>query len=230
MGDQVATAVPDWGTLTAGSKVRVALWLYSEIGPGRSFTKAKMRAAFPGVEQIDRRMRDLRSEGWVIATSREDGQLGVDELRLVSIGEAIWLPGRRPHRGARLSRSRRRAVLAADLYACTSCGITAGETYPDEASTTGKLLVVRTAASGSAKTAAWHTSCERCYAGGQQDEPSLDEVMTAVDALDAGQLQEFTKWVARARRGWRPQDVVWATYQRLSSVQRDAVRAHIGLR
>ena len=73
--------VPDWRTSRTGSKTRVALWLVAEVGAGGTFTKADLRAAFPAIEQVDRRMRDLRTEGWVIATYREDRSLAADELR-----------------------------------------------------------------------------------------------------------------------------------------------------
>ena len=120
--------VPDWRTSRAGSKVRVALWLIAEVGTGGTFTKADLRAAFPAVEQVDRRMRDLRAEGWVIATYREDRSLAADELRLVTVGARVWEPGYRPRSRAVPARERR-AVFSRDGYACRYCGISAGETY-----------------------------------------------------------------------------------------------------
>jgi hypothetical protein len=55
-------ALPKWNdpTLRAGTRIRTALWLISEVGVGNSFTKEQHRAAFSGVAQADRRMRDLR--------------------------------------------------------------------------------------------------------------------------------------------------------------------------
>lgn len=61
--NDTSMTVPDWRTHQAGTRVRVALWLHSEVPVGSSFTKAQLRDAFPGVEQVDRRMRDLRASG-----------------------------------------------------------------------------------------------------------------------------------------------------------------------
>ncbi len=63
--------VPDWRDGTLGTRVRVALWLASEVGEGGTFRKQQLRDAMPGVEQIDRRMRDLRPAGWEILTYRD---------------------------------------------------------------------------------------------------------------------------------------------------------------
>src|SRR3954468_17866908 len=99
--------VPDWRTSGAGSKIRVALWLVAAVGTGGTFTKADLRAAFPAVEQVDRRMRDLRADGWVIATYREDRSLASDELRLVRVGAPVWETGYRPRSRAVPARERR---------------------------------------------------------------------------------------------------------------------------
>src|SRR3954447_17133914 len=94
-GTMTRMSVPDWRTSTAGTRVRAALWLVEVVGVGNHFTKAELREAFPGVEQVDRRMRDLRDDSWVIATNREDRSLELDELRFVSMGGRVWEPGYR---------------------------------------------------------------------------------------------------------------------------------------
>lgn len=50
----------DWRDGALGTRVRVALWLRDEVGVGNVFSKAALRAAITGAEQVDRRMRDLR--------------------------------------------------------------------------------------------------------------------------------------------------------------------------
>ena len=70
--------------------MRVAHWLYSKVGQGNVFTKADLRDAIPGVEQVDRRMRDLRPLGWVIKTYREMPALHANELYLDKIGSRVW--------------------------------------------------------------------------------------------------------------------------------------------
>ncbi|MGW6909561.1 hypothetical protein [Streptomyces sp. NPDC054940] len=94
--------LPAWNDseLSMGSMVRAALWLVTVVGEGNVFAKKDLRAAFPDVAQIDRRMRDLRDYGWFIATNRDDALLGANECRFVKAGHPVWEPGVR--RAARL--------------------------------------------------------------------------------------------------------------------------------
>ncbi|PWS49968.1 hypothetical protein DLE01_21040 [Streptomyces sp. FT05W] len=85
--------LPDWTSEKFGTKVRAALWLVTVVGEGNVFTRDQLRAAFPGVEQIDRRLRDLRDHGWVIATNRDEPFLDPHETRFVRAGDPIWQPG-----------------------------------------------------------------------------------------------------------------------------------------
>ncbi|MEU6401063.1 hypothetical protein ABZ867_29315 [Streptomyces cinnamoneus] len=87
--------VPQWRDSTRGSMVRGAAWLLQEVGEGEKFTKAQLRAAFPELAQIDRRLRDLREFGWVIHTSREDPTLSQSEQRFVKKGLDVWDPQQR---------------------------------------------------------------------------------------------------------------------------------------
>lgn len=101
-----------------------ANWLRTQVGLGGVFTKEALRAAFPNVTQIDRRVRDLRGFGWLIDTRREDPSLSASEMRLVKIGDMTG-----PTRGIS-PRDRRRAMLSA-AYTCVLCGAVGGSTYPD---------------------------------------------------------------------------------------------------
>ncbi|MFG2901497.1 hypothetical protein ACGFZH_31000 [Streptomyces zaomyceticus] len=82
--------LPDWTNEKMPTGVRVALWLATEVGQGNVFSKDQLRTAFPSVAQIDRRVRELRSHGWVIATRREDVSLAINEMRFVEAGASIW--------------------------------------------------------------------------------------------------------------------------------------------
>src|SRR4051794_13683960 len=97
--------LPAWDDTSTkhGTKIRVALWLLSVVGEGHLFTKAQLRDAFPGVEQVDRRMRDLRPHGWQLLTNREDASLSPDELRFVKAGEEVWDPRKASVTGDTLS-------------------------------------------------------------------------------------------------------------------------------
>lgn len=99
-------------------------WLVAKVGVGGAFTKEQLRAAFPGVTQIDRRVRDLRSRGWVIDTRREDPTLGTTEMRLVQVG-GLDRPSQL------VSSKTRREVLLSTAYTCILCGAPGSSTYPD---------------------------------------------------------------------------------------------------
>ena len=119
------------------------------------FTKSHLRDAFPSVEQIDRRVRDLRAEGWTIATSREDLELSPDEQRLVTIGGHVWQPGYQSRAPKAISDKERRAVLSAAGYRCVICGASAGDTFPDDPVRTARLGVQRLPAATGAQRLAF---------------------------------------------------------------------------
>ncbi|AEN11345.1 MULTISPECIES: hypothetical protein [unclassified Streptomyces] len=85
--------LPDWANEKMPTKVRVALWLATQVGEGNVFSKDQLRTAFPAAAQIDRRVRELRNHDWVIATSRDDVSLAPHEMRFVRAGALIWEPG-----------------------------------------------------------------------------------------------------------------------------------------
>jgi hypothetical protein len=111
-------------------------WLQASVGVGGVFTKAQLRAAFPDVSQIDRRVRDLRARGWVIHTRREDPTLKQMEMRLVEVGDlSVAAPG--------IPSTDRRAALLQWAYSCCLCGVGSGENYRDAAHVRVQLSVVR---------------------------------------------------------------------------------------
>jgi hypothetical protein len=204
--------VPDWRGIRRGTRVRVALWLISEVGVGHAFTKAQLREAFPGVEQVDRRMRDLRADGWVIATYREDRSLSADELRFVSAGGPVWERGYKSKATANDVTTRvRQQVMAADGFVCLYCGIGGGEPYPDDAVRTAKLTVTRaesTDDSGSRLV----TLCDRCRLRSGED-TTADSLIAAIEALDPESREILRDWVARGERQRNRLDELWAAYR-----------------
>lgn len=206
--------VPDWRTAQAGARVRVALWLHTEVGPQGTFTKAQLRNAFPNVEQIDRRMRDLRPEGWIITTYREDRSLTPDELRLVEEGGPVWQRGYRSRQATAVTDKERRAIFAADNYACAYCGITGGESYPDDALRTAKLTLSRvTPLHGGPPQLI--TACDRCHVAARDEPPPVGHLLAEVDALDEQQRQRLCTWVKQGARKQAPEEHLWARYRRL---------------
>lgn len=125
--------------------VRGALWLVQVVGEGNTFTKNQLRKAFPGVSQVDRRIRDLRDYGWVVYSNTEDARLSVEDQRFVKEGVPVW-DAKARHDSApqkATSSKERQAVLVRDGYMCTLCGIAGGEPYPDDAVMTAVLSVSR---------------------------------------------------------------------------------------
>ena len=212
--------VPDWRTSRSGTRVRAALWLVDVVGVGNSFTKADLRAAFPGVEQIDRRMRDLRDDGWVIATYREDRSLDPDELRFVSMGSPVWEGGYRRTGAPAVTAKLRSAVFAADQHMCVVCGVIGGDAFPDDALRIARLTCQRMP--GDEGSLRLRTVCDRCQSGTDRGE-SQESVLAAGRALSDAELGELVAWAERGARVPRPADLVWARLARLPAEERDAV-------
>jgi hypothetical protein len=212
--------VPRWKTFEGGTKIRVALWLYEEVGRGGVFTKAQLRAAFPNVEQVDRRMRDLRPEGWVIHTNSQDVSLESDELRLVTVGGRVW---ERSYRSAALSTTsdaERRAIMRRDNFACVFCGVSAGEPYEDDPARTAVLTVVGDREARGAD--ALSTVCSRCR-GASSQRTSADAVLLELKGLDPRDQATFRLWLAQSRRIQTPLDRAWLKFLRLPPEQRKQV-------
>lgn len=201
----------------------MALWLASEVGAGGSFTKAELRDAFPGVEQVDRRMRDLRAEGWIIATYREDRSLAPDELRLVKLGANVWEPGYRSKTStSSISDKQRREIFAADGFVCIYCGVGGGEPYPDDPLRTAKLTIARAQPTddGSPRLA---TVCDRCHLRGSE-EVTGNALASAIAELDVESRLRLRGWISRGARARDPLDEMWAAYRRLPSADRARIK------
>ncbi|QXJ22490.1 hypothetical protein AGRA3207_003495 [Actinomadura graeca] len=217
--------IPDWNdtSVKRGTKIRIALWLLREIGEGSVFTKAQLRAAFPGVEQADRRMRDLRDHEWVIDTNKEDSALDPSELRFVKAGEEVWKPGKATPKGTvTISAKERAAIMARDEYMCTVCGITGGEAYPDAQHQTAQLSISRRA--GEAGKPRLVTECKRCRAGASAGRmPSPDALLEAIGRLAGPDRAALTSWIRAGRRPATAAEKAWAQYLRLPVEDREAV-------
>src|SRR6266853_1530502 len=143
-------SLPKWNDpeLRAGTMIRTALWLVSEIGVGNSFTKERHRQAFSGIAQADRRLRDLRDYGWVIHTNLEDLTLNSNEQRFVKVGLPVWEQGVRKTAAIEtLTAKMRMATFAENDYQCVVCGVAGGERYLDAPQVTAVLSISRRAIS-----------------------------------------------------------------------------------
>ncbi|MGW6791276.1 hypothetical protein [Streptomyces chartreusis] len=224
--------MPSWQDAGLGTMKRVALWLVSVVGEGNTFTKEELRAAFPGVSQVDRRMRDLRDFGWRIDTNREDAGLDSHEQRFVKPGDPVWEPGRATRKTGTVAigAARRREVLAGDGYMCRSCGITPGETYADTYAA-AQLDIARreVVKADGTKATELVTECKRCRVGGSSLAADLGKVLTAAAALDSAERSVLSDWVAADRREFSRLEQVWSDYRSLPEESRAQFRAELGL-
>lgn len=224
--------IPRWDEpkLKAGTKIRAALWLVTEVGVGNTFTKERLRHAFPGVAQIDRRLRELRGYGWVIDTRAEDVSLNHDEQRLVAIGYPVWQQKAETHEAPEtVSAKIRRKTFAEDNYQCSACGIAGGERYPDAPHLTATLslsrMAVRLPDGGTSRMLV--TECKRCRAGsGPRVEADLLNVLRQIEALDDIDSVVFRRWVDASGRG-QLLDRIWGEFRRLPHTAQDEIRKRL---
>ncbi|MFL1596252.1 hypothetical protein NQ854_25525 [Rhodococcus ruber] len=213
-------AIPRWDDPSSkhGTMVRGALWLVQEVGEGNTFTKDELRKAFPGVAQVDRRIRDLRAYGWKILTSTQDASLTAEDQRFVSAGVPVWDKAARAAAARKAIPAKdRQTVLERDGFQCTTCGIAGGEAFADAPGQVAVLSVTKrstlTLAGDSEDMLV--TVCSRCASGGSGEVSSVDEVIAEYRDLDPVDQARFRRWVARGRRGQTPLERAWTAYRRL---------------
>ncbi|WP_282695556.1 hypothetical protein [Streptomyces sp. CC208A] len=220
-------SVWSWQDKKLGSKARAALWLVAEVGEGNVFTKGQLRAAFPEVAQIDRRVRDLRDHDWQIDTRREDPSLNLDEQRFVKKGTDVWLPGqsKSPKEKGGLTAAQRTKVLMADSFLCRSCGIGAGEAFMDGGQD-AQLDVARrqVVQPNGTVTTQLVTECNRCRVGGRQRQADLPRLLEGLGHLSKLERAVFIGWLDADRRDPSPLERIWGEYRTLPEESRKTVR------
>ncbi|MFD9498974.1 hypothetical protein [Streptomyces sp. NPDC060035] len=222
--------LPSWENEKLGTMKRAALWLLTVVQEGGTFTKEDVKAAFPGISQADRRVRDLRDHGWKIDTHREDASLGQHELRFVAAGQHVWEPGKATKSGSVLTDTQRRAVLTRDGNRCRSCGITPGQTYSGTFET-AQIDIARRKVKLPSGTSSVQpiAECNRCRVGGRTLEADLTAVLEDVQKLGGLQLQTLKDWVSADEREFSVVERVWADIRTLPAEARDKVRETLGL-
>ncbi|MFC1430118.1 HNH endonuclease [Streptacidiphilus sp. N1-3] len=225
-----SAASPDWRDIRLGTRVRIALWLRDSVGEGSTFTKEQIRSAIGESDQIDRRLRDLRPAGWVIRTFRDHAGLLPQELHLEQIGLPVW---EAEHRGAglrQISQRLRREVYERDGHRCRSCGVAAGEEYPDEAGSRARLTVgsvTLDGRGGGTSPEALVTRCARCGGAARHDpasETGAGRVWEAIEALPAKQRRELLAWMVYGARRPTPAEEAWGLYWQLPGTLREEVK------
>ncbi|SEB39376.1 hypothetical protein SAMN04489727_1328 [Amycolatopsis tolypomycina] len=224
--------LPSWEDPNLGTMKRVALWLIAEVGEGNEFTKEQMRAAFPGVSQIDRRMRDLRSFGWRIDTNREDPLLTSAQQRFVTRGQPVWEKGMpsRSKSAPAIGAVRRREVISGDSNMCRSCGITPGQFYAGTFEG-AQLDIARreVVLPGGVTEKQLVTECNRCRVGAKELTADLSAVIDRAGALSPDDRELLAGWVDADERPFSAAERVWAEYRALPADARASLREFLGL-
>lgn len=215
---------PKLGTMDAGG-----LWLIQVIGKGNIFTKAQIRDAFPNIAQADRRIRDLRTWGWVILSSKEDATLTLDQQRFVESGVPTWdkEARRQAKREKPITAKEREATLSRDDYLCTVCGISGGEAYPDSPAHTAVLVVSRrpVATADGIESMLLVTECKICRSGLGSQVRDISKALEAFRALDNDDRTRLAQWVKAGRRDLTAAEKAWAQYMRLPTAAREELRS-----
>lgn len=222
-------SLPRWDDpkLKLGTMPRAALWLRAKVGEGNIFTKQQLRDAFPGVSQVDRRVRDLRDHGWVIHTSADDVSLTPHEQRFVRAGAPVWEPGaRKKNTESAITARERMAAMSADGFLCAVCGIGGGETYVEPPASKATLFVTRKQVRlpNGQVVVQPVTECKRCRAGAPAVPCDVSLVYESVRSLDDVERQRFLEWAERGRRHPTPLDHAWSLFRRLPDETRTTVR------
>ncbi|MBK5995868.1 HNH endonuclease [Streptomyces sp. MBT58] len=218
-GEPEPKKLPSWEDATRGSLVRGGLWLMQVVGAGNVFTKSQLRDAFPEVAQIDRRIRDLRSYGWVIDTSREDVGLGSHEQRFVKPGIPVWDPAARKRRSREpVSPSARRSALQRAHYACEMCG----RAVP-------RLDLahrVSLTAGGSNDLGNLAILCSACHAA-RDAAPGISDLTDRASSLPIREKMRLLTWMTMGERPRTVLEDIWAQYQQLSSIDKQEMARHL---
>lgn len=224
--------LPHWSSPRLGLRVKLALFLATEVGEGRRFTLQQLREALGDQPEIGRRLRDLRSGGWSIRSSRDDPGLARDEYWLERIGAPVWEKEHRADGLRQITARIRQEALARDGYRCTLCGALAGEPYPDNPSTTAQLTVRHIVATNHGGTNALDNLATVCSLCNVSTSSAGDERTTAAAwertlRLTKNDQARLLAWLVRGRREMSPLEAAATSIFRLPPADRDEIRARL---
>jgi hypothetical protein len=120
-----------------------------------------------------------------------------------------------------VSSRKRGDIFARDNYCCRLCGISGGETYPDEPLRRAILTLRRVGDENDANQLV--TVCERCHRGEPIDS-NAEALQAQIEGLDVTQRDRLAQWMKTGRRLLSDEEKVWAAYRRLPGEARDVVK------
>lgn len=204
-----------------GVERRIASYLHRNFEVGDRFTTDEMRRTITvggernSHEHFQRRLRELRKDGWLLPTQKEMASLAPGEYLVQKKG---WAPelGDRGQRRA-VSNSTRNAVFARDGYTCQLCGERAGDVYVDDPARTVRLTVGHITAQahgGGNSVENLRAECSRCNETkrdeGQAPE-HVENIWSSAVNLPVKDKKTLLSWLLS---GARPRDRVEQIYVR----------------
>lgn len=218
------------GNKKLGAERRIASFLWFKLNVGDLFTMKRLREELgdgegaEAAEQLNRRLRSLRKDGWILDSIKNDRSLPTDAYRLEKKGKKIWLG--EPRENKSISQRTRRLVFDRDGYRCVLCGVGGSEPYPGEPDSKAKLTVGHRLAqerSGSINLDNLRTECARCNEPLRHElrnPESLDEVLAEIQILRKTDLQLLLEWMQSGTRSRSKLDRVYDRARMLSPAER----------
>lgn len=203
------TGTPWWQGPFGGER-RIAAYLYFNVEVGGTFTMREIREGLgrdgvpDNAEHLNRRLRNLRKQGWVFPSYKDQAGQDIESYVLKVKGNKLWLGEQTKH--AAISDAIKRQLFERDHSRCVLCGVGAGEPYPGEPGTAAKLTAGhRTAGARSDDVSLdnLRTECSRCNEPSGDTPPNpevLAEVMASVKRLGAADKATLLAWLDSGHR------------------------------
>lgn len=216
-----------------GATRRIAAYLWHNVPVGSTFTLAQVREA-TGTElqtQSDRRLRELREQGWRIVGYKDDPTLETHCYRLEICGNRVWL-GEKNERDY-VSAKIRRQVFFRDSNTCVICGVSAGESYPDRPELRARMTIghrIPNQRLGEATLENLQTECARCNEAIRDllDDPlAFEDVKNDIAALTSRELLTLQQWVTDGKRNFTNMEMLFSQIRYMSSNERNKVELFI---
>ncbi|MGI9306669.1 MAG: HNH endonuclease [Gammaproteobacteria bacterium] len=162
---------------------------------GKVLDSYELQRAAGGAVEFARRLRELRAEGWDIATHKDDAKLKKHEyiLRSGKQGKGVAFS-----RG--ISKETRARVLERNGYTCQMCGVAAGDTHPHNNRRANLHMghIVDKSKGGSDNMANLRALCSVCNEGAQNITPippKSVELLAAVRRADRNAQKAVYQWL-----------------------------------
>lgn len=214
-----------------GVERRIAAWLAFHKRPGDTFTTVELRNALGdgdipnGDEHFQRRLRELRKDGWQIPSVKYDRNLEVEHYRVDVSG---WHPAQGPRpKKPTITAAVRREVFDRDQHRCWSCGLGANESNPANGNLPTVLTVGHVKAlqhGGVSDPGNLRTECSYCNETVRSDmyePPAIEIVMSKVRNLNSENLRLLLRWTADNGMASTPAFFLFNTWRQLSPADQE---------